>query len=122
MDFSSGWRVLIAVVALMPGVEAAQSQSGVRHAAERRDTAAPTRLANVFRSSTPCDAPVRRLLDIPPAADAHLMEWKLTLDEPRSPGGSAHYQLMVRYGVTAAGHPGLAPRPATLERQGTWTS
>jgi len=115
------WSILTAALALAAGSELVALRQ-VADAAQRNSSRAHARTAAGFSGSTPCDPMVRALLGIPANADAHLMEWKLTLHDAPAPGASANYHLTVRYGTTVPGRPGLGPGHATLEREGTWSS
>jgi hypothetical protein len=75
----------------------------------------------VFAGSSPCDASVRTLLQIPPGPDAHLIQWKLALYQHPGTRAPAGYELRCKYGLTVPGQPGLDRDARTLERQGRWS-
>jgi hypothetical protein len=77
-------------------------------------------LSTVFVGSTPCDETIRRLLDIPPAANAELIEWELSLSEGEQGASSGSYELRFRFGRTRPNQPGLDEDAARRERRGTW--
>ena len=75
----------------------------------------------VFEGSTPCEGPIRAILQIPPAAKADLIEWELTLEQPSSTADTGTYRLRYAYGATQAGQPGLGAHTAHVERRGSWS-
>src|SRR5262249_17852688 len=80
-----------------------------------------TRVSAVFTGSSPCDEPIRRILQIPAAVDAHMIQWNLTLhhdSNTRAPGG---YELLCKYGVTVPNQPGLNRGAPTVKRKGQWS-
>jgi hypothetical protein len=78
-------------------------------------------VAAVFEGSTPCDNPIRTILQIPPDAKADLIEWELTLQQAAATSKTGTYHLWYAYGATEAGRPGLAPNTTRHERRGTWS-
>jgi hypothetical protein len=74
-----------------------------------------------FVGSTPCDAAIRRLLEIPADANEELMEWKLTLQQDPKTRMPATFLLRSDYGPTSPGKPGLGKRTGTVELQGRWS-
>ena len=75
---------------------------------------------HVFVGSTPCDENIRALLDIPPAANAELIEWELSLSDAGQGPASGSYELRFRFGKTRPNQPGLDVDAPTAERRGTW--
>lgn len=76
----------------------------------------------VFAGSSPCGAPIRQLLGIPPDAAADLMQWRLTLYQDAATRAPSRYELRYAYGSTAPGRPGIASNVRTEARQGQWTA
>jgi hypothetical protein len=74
----------------------------------------------VFVGSSPCGESVRSFLQIPADADAHLIEWKVTLYKHPTTGAPTDYHLQYKYGLTVPNRPGLGPVARTEERRGTW--
>jgi hypothetical protein len=74
-----------------------------------------------FVGTTPCDAPIRRLLDISADVKSDIVQWTLTLysDEKSAPAG---YELRYTYGSTMQGKPGLTGSPNAIhaEKTGRW--
>jgi RNA polymerase sigma factor (sigma-70 family) len=101
---------------------------GVGYLYTRTAAAAPpvlqaggTRVFGEFIGSSPCDDAIRPLLDIPATADAHMMQWKLTLRQDSDTLAPAGYELVCKHGVTSANKPGLDPEAKTVERKGRWS-
>jgi hypothetical protein len=76
----------------------------------------------VFVGSTPCGETIRRLLDIPVAEKAELIEWELSLSEGPQRAKSGSYALRFKFGRTRPNQPGLDADAPARERRGTWTS
>jgi len=74
----------------------------------------------VFVGSSPCGEPIRQLLRLPSSAECELIQWQLTLYQEPKTLAPSRYELRCEYGLTKAGHPGLAKGIKTLQQQGTW--
>lgn len=81
---------------------------------------APPAVFGVFAGSSPAEESIRPFLQIPSDADAHLIEWKLTLYRDPKTAAPANYHLQYKYGLTIPGMPGLAPTARAVERRGLW--
>lgn len=100
---------LVLAVLLLPAIAEAQQAPSPGSA-----------VFGAFRGSTPADAPIRRLLDIPVDSDAELIEWSLVLHADRSSGAPTDYRLQIRYGRTVPNRPGLGDEIASLEHKAAW--
>lgn len=106
------------IVVVVPALACVLAVCGVTPAVAASGNEPPTVVT--FAGTTPCDGPIRSLLDIPATSKAEIMRWKLTLvrdDKTKTP---SRYELKADYGMTAAGTHGLARLENTVVRQGAW--
>jgi hypothetical protein len=89
--------------------------------ADKRANSADETAQGEFVGSTPCDASIRRLLQIQAEAGAELMEWKLMLHQDPKTQKPATFSLHCDYGLTVAGKPGIGTKIGAVERRGRWS-
>jgi len=75
-----------------------------------------------FVGTTPCDTPIRRVLEIPADAKSDIVQWTLTLYQDAQAATPTRYEIRFTYGTTAQGKPGLTDSPDARNaiKTGTW--
>src|SRR5689334_10689197 len=66
-----------------------------------------------FIGTTPCDGPIRQLLEIPTDAKSDIVQWTLVLQRDAKSAAPTSYKLRFTYGPTVQGQPGLTGSAST---------
>lgn len=84
-------------------------------------TARDASVFGVFAGNSPSGESIRPFLQIPPDANADLIQWKLTLYQHPGTQAPARYRLHCDYGPAVPNLPGLGSKRTTVKREGPWT-
>jgi hypothetical protein len=84
-------------------------------------TASDSSIFGFFTGSSPSGEAIRPLLQIPPDANADLIQWRLTLYQDAKTLAPTKYRLQCDYGPAVPGLPGLGSRRTTVKKEGSWT-